>query len=252
MPSTLIAAAGGFRFIPGVYQYSAGVAAEPGFRLERLRFAEPVPMTEGFARIAAVLEAAGRPKQAFCACELRSPAPFTEAGFEAFNREYGAVLTEWGIFVDGLNPVARSNVCPELHKPAVPSFHAFTYTVPEADAPPSFVVAGSGEAAEGKGSYRDNTIALGDLSPSGLRMKATYVLGEMERRMAALGFTWAATTGVQAYTVHDLHPFLADELVARGAARHGLTWQFCRPPVVDLEYEMDCRGVMSERVLPAG
>ena len=252
MSNTLIAAAGGFRFIPGVYQYSAGVAAEPGFRLERVRFADPVPMAEGFARIAAVLQAAGRPKHAFCACELRSPAPFTESGFEAFNRQYGAVLSEWGIFLGDLNPIARSNVCPELHKPAVPSFHAFTYTLPDADAAPSFVVAGSGESAEGKGSYRDNTVALGDLSPAGLRLKAEYVLGEMERRMAALGFAWAATTGVQAYTVHDLHPFLADELVTRGAARHGLTWQFCRPPVVDLEYEMDCRGVMNERVLTAG
>ena len=146
--------------------------------------------------------------------------------------------------------MARSNVCPELHKPAAPSFHAFTFTMPDTAAAPSFVVAGSGESAEGKGSYRDNTVALGDTSPAGLRRKAQWVLAEMERRMAALGFTWAATTGVQAYTVHDLHPFLADELVARGAARHGLTWQFCRPPVVDLEYEMDCRGVMLERVLP--
>ncbi|MBX9750143.1 MAG: hypothetical protein K5Q68_11055 [Roseococcus sp.] len=251
MSSTITAPLGGFRFIPGVYQYSAGVAAEPGFRLERVRFAEPLPMAEGFAAIAAVLEAAGRPKQAFCACELRSPAPFTEAGFEAFNREYGAVLTEWGIFLEGKNPVARSNVCPELHKPAAPSFHAFTFTVPETSAPASFVVAGSGESAEGKGSYRDNTVALGDLSPAGMRRKAQWVLGEMERRMAALGFTWAATTGVQAYTVHDIHPFLTEEVVARGAARHGLTWQFCRPPVVDLEYEMDCRGVFVERVLPA-
>ncbi|UPY38256.1 hypothetical protein [Sediminicoccus sp. KRV36] len=250
MSATITAALGGFRFIPGVYQYSAGVAAAPGFRLERVRFAEPLPMAEGFARIAQVLEAAGRPKQSFCACELRSPAPFTEAGFEAFNREYGAVLTEWGIFQEGLNPVARSNVCPELHKPAAPSFHAFTFTIPDAAAAPSFVVAGSGESAEGKGSYRDNTVALGDVSPAGLRKKAQWVLAEMERRMATLGFTWAATTGVQAYTVHDLHPFLAEELVVRGAARHGLTWQFCRPPVVDLEYEMDCRGVFSERVLP--
>jgi len=249
MTATLSAAAGGFRFIPGVYQYSAGVAAAPGYRLERVRFAEPLPMAEGFARIAAVLAAAGRPKQAFCACELRSPAPFTEAGFEAFNREYGSVLTDWGIFLDGKNPVARSNVCPELHKPPSPSFHAFTFTVEDANAAPSFLVAGSGESAEGKGTYRENTIALGDLSPAGLRLKAHWVLGEMERRMAALGFTWAATTGVQAYTVHDLHPFLADELVARGAARHGLTWQFCRPPVVDLEYEMDCRGMMTEHVL---
>src|SRR3712207_8925357 len=78
MPSTIAVAAGGFRFAPGVYQYSPGVAAEPGFRIERARFAEPVPLAEGFARIAAALDAAGRPRAAFCACELRSPEPFTE------------------------------------------------------------------------------------------------------------------------------------------------------------------------------
>lgn len=242
---------GGYRFIPGVYQYSAGVAAEPGYTLERVRFAEPVPLMRGFALIAEMLAAAGRPKAAFAACELRSPAPFTEAGFAAFNRVYGGVLTEWGLFRDGLNPVARSNVCPEIAPPAEPCFHAFVYTVPDASAAPSFAVAGSGEAQEGKGNYRDNTVALGDLSPAGMRTKARWVLGEMERRMGVLGANWAGTTGVQVYTVHDIHPFLADELVTRGAARHGATWQFCRPPVVDLEYEMDCRGVWRERVLAA-
>ncbi|WP_421988727.1 2-amino-5-chloromuconate deaminase CnbZ [Roseococcus sp.] len=250
MSSTILAAGRGFRFVPGVYQYSAGVAAEPGFRIERVRFADPVPMAAGFARIAEVLAAAGVAKTAFCACEMRSPAPFTEQGFADFNKIYGAVLTEWGIFVDGHNPVARSNVCPEISPPGEPGFHAFSFVVPAADAPPSFVVAGSGESQEGKGNYRDNTVALGDLSPAGLLRKGQFVLGEMERRMAALGFGWADTTAVQAYTVHDLHPFLASEIVARGAARHGLTWQFCRPPVQDLEYEMDCRGVLTERVLP--
>ena len=251
MPETRTVREGGFRFLPGVYQYSAGVAAEPGFALERVRFAEPVPLMEGFARIAAVLAWAGRPKAAFAACELRSPAPFTEAGFAAFNRTYGGVLAEWGLFRDGLNPVARSNVCPEVAPPAEPCFHAFAFTVPDASAAPSFVVAGSGEAPEGHGSYRDHAVALGDLSPAGLRAKARWVLGEMERRMGGLGAGWADTTAVQAYTVHDIHPFLAEELVACGAARHGLTWQFCRPPVVDLEYEMDCRCVWRERVLPA-
>ena len=253
MTETRTVPEGGFRFVPGVYQYSAGVAAEPGFTLERVRFAEPVPLMQGFARIAAVLEAAGRPKAAFAACELRSPAPFTEEGFAAFNRVYGGVLSDWGLFRDGgLNPVARSNVCPEVAPPAEPCFHAFVFTVPDAAAaPPSFAVAGSGEAPEGRGSYRGHVIAPGDLSPAGLRGKARWVLGEMERRMGLLGAGWAGTTGVQAYTVHDIHPFLAEEVVARGAARHGLTWQFCRPPVLGLEYEMDCRGIWRERVLPA-
>ena len=162
------------------------------------------------------------------------------------------MLAEWGLFVDGRNPVARSNVCPEVSPPPAPAFHAFSITVPDAGAaPPSFVVAGSGEAAEGHANYRDHTVALGDTSPAGLREKARWVLGEMERRMAALGgFGWADAPAVQAYTVHDIHPFLAGDVVRRGAARHGLTWQFCRPPVRGLEYEMDCRAVPLERVLP--
>ena len=248
MTETIRVPEGGYRFIPGVYQYSAGVAAEPGFTLERVRFADPVPLAQGFARIAQVLEAAGRPKAAFCACELRSPAPFTEDGFAAFNRVYGGVLQEWGLFRDGRNPVARSNVCPEIAPPPEPAFHAFVFTVPE-QAPPSFAVAGSGEAPEGKGNYRDHIVALGEVTPPALRSKARWVLGEMERRMGLLGSRWNGTTAVQDYTVHDIHPFLGDELVSRGAARHGVTWQFCRPPVVDLEYEMDCRGLWRERVL---
>lgn len=42
---------------------------------------------------------------------------------------------------------------------------------------------------------------------------------------------------------------LADEIVRRGAARSGLTWHFCRPPVRGLEFEMDCRGVRFEEVI---
>lgn len=250
MYSTLVAASRGFRFIPAVFQYSGGVAAESGFRIERVRFPDPVPLAEGFDRIAAALHSAGRPKQAFCACELRSPEPFTESGFRAFNEVYAKTLAEWGILVDGKNPVARSNVCPEHDRPAAPSFHAFCYTVPDAAAAPSFVVAGSGESEEGHANYRDHITARGDTSPAGLRAKARFVLGEMERRMAALGFTWRDTTATQVYSVFDIHPVLADELAARGAARHGVTWQLCRPPVVDLDYEMDCRGVAVERVLP--
>jgi hypothetical protein len=249
MSSTKVYAPGNYRFVPGVFQYSAGVAAEPGFRIERVRFLKPVPLAEGFRLIEKTLQAAGRPLTAFCACELRSPAPFNEAGFEAFNKEYVGTLARWGIFDGATNPVARSNVCPEIDPPAVPSFYAFSYTVADASAAPSFVVAGSGEAPEGKGNYKDHTISRGDVSTAGLRNKARFVLAEMENRMRALGFSWSDTTAAQLYTVHDIHPFIADELGRRGAMRSGLTWHLNRPPVVDLEYEMDCRGVHVERVL---
>jgi hypothetical protein len=240
----------GYRYIPGPFQYSAGVASLPGFAIERVRFANPVPLTEGFRRIEAFLGDAALPLTAFCACELRSPAPFTDAGFIAFNREYVGTLERWGVFANDRNPVARSNVCPEIDKPATPSFHAFSYVRPVAVDRPSFVIAGSGESQEGTGPYRDKTIRYGETSPDAIAEKGRYVLGVMEARMSALGASWASTTAVQVYTVHDLYPILGSEIVARGAARHGLTWQFCRPPVIGLEYEMDCRGVATELVLP--
>jgi hypothetical protein len=248
--STAVFAPGGYRYIPAVFQYSGGVAAERGFEIVRVRFHRPVPLAAGFGRIEEIIRASGRPLASFCACELRSPAPFTEEGFRAFNEIYAGTLRKWGLFEGATNPVARSNVCPEIDPPAEPSFHAFCYTL---TAPPqqtpTFVVAGSGEAPEGKPSYRDHIIRPGETSPDAMHEKARFVLGEMERRLAALGFAWPDTTATQVYTVQDIHPFLADEIVRRGAASSGLTWQFCRPPVRGLEYEMDCRGIMNESVV---
>jgi hypothetical protein len=242
-------AAGGYRYMPGVMQYSAGVAALSGYEIVRVRFRRPIALAVGFERIATIISDAGRPLTAFCACELRSPAPFSEAGFHAFNKAYVGNLEQWGLYRDGINPVARSNVCPEIDPPDEPSFHTFCFTIASTVAAPSFVVAGSGEVPEGKSSYRDHIVRPGDTSPDGLREKAHFVLGEMERRMAALGVGWADTTAAQAYTVFDLFPFLADEIVARGAAAHGLTWHYHRPPIVGLDFEMDCRGLAMERVV---
>ena len=71
----------------------------------------------------------------------------------------------------------------------------------------------------------------------------------MERRLGALGFAWADASAVQAYSVQDIHPVMAREVAVRGAAAHGLTWHYARPPVVGLEYEMDVRRVPVERLL---
>jgi len=158
-------AAGGYRYIPAVFQYSGGVAASPGLAIRRVRFHAPVPVAAGFAEIARFIAAAGRPLTSFCACELRSPAPFSDDGFRAFNQSYVVTLRDWGIMQDERNPVARSNVCPEIDPPGEPSFHAFCFTVDSKDAAPkdapSFVIAGSGEAREGGASMAPKSLTTG-------------------------------------------------------------------------------------------
>jgi hypothetical protein len=241
--------AGNYRFIPAVFQYSSGSAADSGFEIERVRFDALLPLAEGFAQAAKYIKTLGRPLTSFCACELRSPAAFTEDGFRRFNEHYVKTLAEWGLFDGTVNPVARSNVCPEIDPPAKPSFFAFSFTRPSQGTSPSFVIAGGAELRGGSGSYPERIVRYRDLSAEGFREKVRFTVGEMESRLGAFGFGWKDTTAVQAYTVHDFHPVMTDELVRRGAARRGLTWHFARPPVIDLEYEMDCRRVMRETVV---
>jgi len=242
---------GGYRYIPGVFQYSGGVAAEPGFEIERVVLRAPLPMREGFRRVEAHLNSIGRPPAAFCACELRSPAQFSETGFADFNQRYCEMLARWGIYdpAKEINPVARSNVCPLINPPAEPCLYAFSFTVPASFNSPSFVVSGSGEVPEGKGSYGNFIVRRGETSADAMVAKARSVLDEMERRMKFLGFTWRDTTAAQIYTIRDIFPFLASDIAERGAANYGVCWHLARPPIVDLEYEMDCRSVGLERVL---
>jgi hypothetical protein len=241
--------AGNYRFIPAVFQYSSGAAADSGFEIERVRFDRLLPLAEGFAQVAKYIQGSGQPLTSFCACELRSPAAFTEDGFRTFNQHYVKTLAEWGLFDGSINPVARSNVCPEIDPPAEPSFHAFSFTRPTQNTTPTFVIAGGAELGGGSGSYPERIVRYRDLSPDGLKDKVRFTVGSMAERLGAFGFGWKNTTGVQAYTVHDFHPVMTDELVRRGATRSGLTLHFARPPVIDLEFEMDCRRVMREIVI---
>ena len=250
MSNAVVFDKGNYRYVPtGVNRYSAGVAAQPGYEICRVVFSEPVPVKEGFDLIQAVLEAEERPLTAFCACELRSPAPVSDSGFNAFNEGYVQTLSDWGLIKGVNNPVARSNVSPVVGPPDEPTFYAFSYTVESEDEEPTFVIAGSCEAPETPGDYKDLVVAYQDVSPDGLLKKAKWVLDEMERRMKVLGFDWIDTTATHAYTIHNVHAFMASELARRGAVRHGLGWHLARPPVTDLEYEMDCRRILNERVL---
>ena len=236
---------GGYAFLEGVYPYSQGVVALPDFAIERASFPHPVPMDEGFRKISHFLALQNRPKTALCACELRSPKPFSFAGFAEFNKGYVDVLEKWRLYREGRNPVARSNVAPESNPPAEPGFHAFCYTVPSTRSG-SFVVAGSGEWPEG-GRFPEDIVARGDTSPAGLKRKSHWVIETMEHRMKRLGVGWKQATVTQIYTVHDIHllvPRIQQHIQPSTITRH-----YCRPPIEGLDYEMDVRNVSVERVL---
>lgn len=250
MSEVIVFKEGGYRYIKAVFQYSSGIAAEPGFAIERARLAQPLPLTAGFAVVEAHLKALGRPSTAFAACELRSPAPMSDQGFEDFNRAYVQTLARWGIYRDEINPVARTNVCPEYDPPGKPVLYAFSYTVPAPETKRgSFIIAGSGEATGGAGSFASRTIRPGETTPEAMREKVRFVLDEMEQRLADLGFSWKDALSTQAYTVRDIGALVGAEIAARGAAPGGLSWHFARPPIVGLDYEMDVRGAARELVI---
>ena len=240
---------GGYRYIKAGFQFSSGVAAEPGFEIERARLARPLPLAAGLAAAEAHIASIGRPSTAFAACELRSPEPFSERGFDDFNRGYVRTLERWGIFRNDVNPVARTNVCPQFDKPREPVLYAFSYTVEARARRGSFVIAGGAAARGGVENYAQRTVRYRDTSPAGMREKVRFVVDLMAARLAALGFSWQDAISTQAYTVHDIGALIGPEIAARGAAPGGVSWFLAAPPVVDLEFEMDVRGAGREIVI---
>ena len=128
------------------------------------------------------------------------------------------MLDRWDVCVDGVNPVARTNVAPLADPPSEPCLYAFSYVRPAAGAvPPTFVVAGSGEYDETDGIHR-----AGESSVDALRAKAAWVMREMTARLEALGVGWAAVNRTNVYTVHDMGVLSDIVLGGMGRARHKL------------------------------
>jgi hypothetical protein len=241
--------AGDFSFLvaPGG-PFSAGVRANNGFALHRARFARPVPMMDGFARIKQHLAKLGRPVTALAACELRSPKPMTVPEFQEFNREYLKTLHEWGCRDGEINAPARSNIAPITEAPAGSSFFAFTYTVAETNASGDFLISGLPEIKAGA-TGSDRTFGGRDVSLKGLAAKARYVMDGLRARVEALGCDWNAITASQVYTVHDFRPVLENLFAELNISQIGVAWYPGWPPVNDMEFEVDVRRVRTELVI---
>ena len=244
---------GGYAFAVGIAPYSAGVVALPGHAIVRAQCSDLLPLADGFARIDAYLRAAGRPRQALCALELRIPTPLSFDGFAALNTGYREVLAAWDLLLDGDNPIARTNVAPALAAPQAASVFAFSYTVPIADAPvPTFVVAGAGDLSDQAQLHADAIVAPGDVSPAGLILKAQTVMQVMSARLHALGADWPQVQVVDLYTTHAPTGYFQQVVLPQlgPAVRRGVHWYYSRPPIAGLEYEMDLRTVWRNELLP--
>jgi hypothetical protein len=241
---------GNYSFLRGIAPYSAGAVASPGYEVEHARFLQPVALKAGFDLVAARLRQIGRPLTALCGMELRSPKPFTFPGFNQFNAGYVKVLESWDIFLDGMNPVARTNIAPVVNPPAEPSIYGFSYTVPSPLKRKTFIVAGAGELPEGSLDPKD-VVRRGETSVEALREKARFVMGLMSGRLSGLGVNWDLVTVSEIYTMFDIHSYLVGEILkpAGKGQIHGMTWHYSRPPIETIEYEMDLRGCAREVVL---
>jgi hypothetical protein len=237
---------GGFRFLPGGPVFAGGAVAQPGFEIVHAVLKPWLAHDQGYAFIERHLARAGRPMRALCGMELRLPRQLSMDEFRAFNQPYVQRLIEWGLLMEGRNPVSRTNVAPALEPPEVPSLHGFSYTVPSTSAAATFVMSGITERGpDGR------PIAAGDTSVTGMREKVSFVIGAVTNRLGELGLTFRDASQVEFYSAGNVETVLSEVLLPaiEEPARRGLRWHFGRPPVTGLEVELEARGVTQEFIL---
>ncbi len=239
-----------YHFLKGIDPYSCGVIADPRHEIIHVTLQQDLPWRQGFDKIEAHLQANECGLHALCGIELRCPTPYSMAGFIEFNQTYCEVLKAWDLYLGDINPIARTNVSPLHHPPETPSLHGFSYVVPSDSSEPTFVIAGAGELREGV-LVSEGIIRTGETSPEAIREKADYVMQVMEDRLLGLGGRWNLINAVDIYTIYPIDDLVEGAVLKRmgPARRHGVRWYHTRPPIVDIEFEMDMRGVRTDLMI---
>ncbi len=171
--------------------------------------------------------------------------------FGSFNKRYLAALRARGFVTGQFTPVARSNMVPLYDPPETDVLSAFTYAAPsdagDAASAAAFLLSGRPEY---DGSH---VIAPGDVSPSGMRRKASFVMEKLRQGVTTLRGNWSHLTGVQIYMTEPL-PSVMDVMRASGLSNIGLSYFQGSTPVIGFdgvryEFEADVRAIGSERVI---
>ena len=94
-------------------------------------------------------------------------------------------------------------------------------------------------------------VAKDDVSLSGLRQKTIFILETIEGLLKAMAVGWRDVTGIQLYTVRDLHPLIDSVVLPRigEAAMRGIQWHYVLLPVVGGDVEIDVRSVRAELII---
>jgi hypothetical protein len=239
-----------YHFLKGIEPYSCGVISDPLHEIVHVTLGQILPWREGFDRIEAHLQAIGRDRHALCGIELRCPTPYSMQGFIEFNQTYCEVLKAWDLYIGDINPIARTNVSPLHQPPEAPSLHGFSYIVPADSSEPTLVIAGAGELREGV-LVSEGIIRRGETDPAAMCEKADYVMKIMEERLLGLGGRWNLINTVDIYTIYPIDVLVEKSVLMRmgPARRHGVRWYHTRPPVIDIDFEMDMRGVRTELII---
>lgn len=246
---------GGYSFLPASATYSSGAIASAGFGMAHVIFRRPLPLADGFEAMHAYLAITGRPMTAVCGIELRIGAPLTWAGFGDFNKGYIDLLQKYSLHIDGKATAVRTNVAPlpTSVAPSEPSIYAFTHTLPMTTNSANFIIAGQGEsgkAPEGR-PPREGIVRLGDTSQDAMREKAAYCVSASLNLLDQLGVTWDDASATTIYTAHPYHTFLEEAVlhVMGASAIHGVHWHYSKPPIEEIEFEIDTRNVAQEIML---
>ena len=239
-------APGGYDFLPGGPPFACGVVARANYEIVHATLRRPLPYQAGFAAVAAFLAARDRPMTALCGIQLRSPAPRSFDGFADFNAGYGEELTRYGLWLDGANPLARTNVAPAHRPPKEVSLQAFSFTVPSSGEGRTFIVAG---AAELRDDVLDAAAVMrpGETGLDAMAEKAGYVMGTMGSRLDGLGASWDEVTTINVFALDHVADVVRSVVLPHaGHDADSVHWYPSLPPVADVRWEMDVRGVRRE------